>query len=128
MWIGEGGRERGTRRAHPRPTAAPAVSLSQVRALAVLPDGTLATGSRDKTVKLWKVAPDGRSFDEAATLVREGGGWYFVLIGRSPPPFAHPFLPLSFQIGHTDYVTALTVTQDGRLVSGEREREEREKE
>ena len=44
--------------------------LSQVRALAVLPGGTIATGSRDKTVKLWASA--GAGFEEKATLVRQG--------------------------------------------------------
>ena len=39
-----------------------------MRALAVLPDGTIATGSRDKTVKLWASA--GAGFEEKAALVR----------------------------------------------------------
>ena len=96
-----------------------------MRALAVLPDGTIATGSRDKTVKLWASA--GVGFEEKATLVRQGenrgsatGGSVIMCLIVSPSPPPPPPLSLS-QVGHTDYVTALTVTPDGRLVSGEGE-------
>ena len=93
---------------------------TQVRALAVLPDGTLATGSRDKTIKLWKVDAGG-AFAEAATLVSVcvwGVGWREGNDSRR----CHqpPFLP-NTQIGHTDYVTCLAVTPAGGLASGSRD-------
>ena len=98
-------------------------TLTQVRALAVLPDGTLATGSRDKTIKLWKVDAGG-AFAEAATLVSVcvcGGGWRE---GNDSGVATHPTsVPphTPTQIGHTDYVTCLAVTPAGGLASGSRD-------
>jgi len=97
-----------------------------VRALAMLPDGRVVSGSRDKTVRVWNVAtgravatlqghaswvnalavlPDGRvvsgSEDETVRV-------WDVATGRAVT---------SFQ-GHTSPVNALAVLPDGRVVSG----------
>ncbi|PSC75649.1 phospholipase A-2-activating [Micractinium conductrix] len=59
--------------------------LEDVRSLAVTPNGALLTGSRDKTIKLWREGPDG-AFHEESTLV-----------------------------GHTDFVSALAYAPPGVL-------------
>lgn len=46
----------------------PTAAASQVRSLAITPEGALFTGSRDKTIKLWKEGGDG-AYAEELTLV-----------------------------------------------------------
>jgi hypothetical protein len=63
-------------------------STGRLMSLVLLPDGRLASGSRDKTIKLWSL---------------DGGGG-----GKCVATLA----------GHTDTVKALAVLPDGRLASG----------
>jgi WD40 repeat protein len=103
---------------------------SAVRALAVLPDGRLASGADDGTIKLW----DAATGQLKATL--EGhSGWVTVLEllpdGRlasgSYDPTIKLWDPASGQLqatleGHSDQVMALAVLPDGRLASGSYDR------
>ena len=115
----------------------------QVRSLAVTPNGALLTGSRDKTIKLWREGPDG-AFHEESTLVsavqltpcwqwqqwRRRRRRQSVRICRLPPARlllrGHTrtgccavsrslFAPLPPQVGHTDFVSALAYAPPGVL-------------
>jgi len=79
----------------------PSSSFSSVRALAVLPDGRLALGSFDHTIRLWE--PPSRAKSAEAPWLRDT-----MYYGKSSPGFE----------GHRADVVVLTVLPDGRLISG----------
>jgi WD40 repeat protein len=99
---------------------------STVNALAVLPDGRLASGSGDHTIKLWDPATGscaatlkGHSYQVTALAVLPGGG----LASGSGDGTIKLWDPATGSCaatleGHSDWVYALAVLPDGRLASG----------
>ena len=102
---------------------------SGVVALCLLPDGRLASGARDNTIRLWDVTAGA----ETARLVGHSG-WVAALCVLPDGRLASGSWDNTIRLwdvkagaetarleGHSDYVTALCVLPDGRLASGARD-------
>ena len=83
-----------------------ALPLLQVRSLCITPDGSVVTGSRDKTIKVWTAGEDG-SFTETSTLVSSvealrplpAAGSKGALLAAAPPASHCPAPALACRLG-----------------------------
>jgi WD40 repeat protein len=106
---------------------------SYVFILQVLPDGTIVSGSRDNTIKIWKQDTEGR-YTPTQTL--KGHTGFFTLqvlpdgtivsgskdktikIWKQDAKGCYIPTPTQTLEGHNDYVYTLQVLPDGTIVSG----------
>ncbi len=110
----------------PRPPASKGIR-DAVQALCVLPDGRLASGSADNTIRLWDVATgaetarlEGHYEFGSGPLPAAGRAARLGLVGQHDPAVGRgeraPRPPASK--GTTSWVQALCLLPDGRLASG----------
>ena len=80
--------------------------MREVFALAALPDGRLASGSSDNTIRVWDTR---RPVDACAATAAEAG---------SEVARVTPVVPVAVLEGHIDWIRALQPVPGGRLASG----------